>query len=675
MNEVLEDQGVYKAPGMTKQPKAVRGLISRLEQGQVLSLSETRELNRSLIEENCPEETPPGLVSESARLLKIVTVGARTAYDQTPPDQSVKHKKRSFETRLLNLAGVGLLVVSLVFLYLGFPLVISGGVSLWGFFNLIHSYKAYWQPHLDILRMQWNRDLIFLVNKQKKDLEKQLKLNPSVISQPANGDGDSTISLARQEGSEQKRNELLADRPSVDMIVGISKNDIGKVDFEEYLRRKTWNKSEDEKDPPPDKLIRNDIPALVMTSKREGDLNAYLDVWGQINRDIKAGKYPNLRTDPRIMFVFEGTGATRNKKIHDALLDWKITNGYRAARNGSQEHKPGHILILDTDEVTFGPIPEFPDSGITMLTSRVNSHVLKSGTLVHTRITSTGQREVTDLFENVDIDSLQAIARSTGIKGKILNLIKDNFNLYNSSLDQYPYSNGIFLVGQDATEVLTKTAEYAETHHLWEKFRLSLSADFLKAIVTNILDNERRAEENSKYARKRVAMRGVVLSASQGLNVQGELEDLYSFISRQGIKVYDDLPYSRSEAFFPNAVAPSPKEAAKLEKALNHRRDVAALSARQGGVNFSGARESIQFNQNEYNSSVKSDSLRLNPITASLKSFRGFEFQVIQYQSISNPAQLFRGPSVEVENTLTLKHTALFKRARKNLPESRTITI
>jgi len=56
LNNLLEKQDLYKV--MTIQPNESLGLISRLKEGQNLSIREIKELNRRLIEVNYPLETP-----------------------------------------------------------------------------------------------------------------------------------------------------------------------------------------------------------------------------------------------------------------------------------------------------------------------------------------------------------------------------------------------------------------------------------------------------------------------------------------------------------------------------------------------------------------------------------------------------------------------------------------
>ena len=64
--------------------------------------------------------------------------------------------------------------------------------------------------------------------------------------------------------------------------------------------------------------------------------------------------------------------------------------------------------------------------------------------------------------------------------------------------------------------------------------------------------------------------------------------------------------------------------------------------ARRGGVDFSKAESSILFQQNSF---TRSNIPSMDTETVLLRSFKGFEFKVIQYQPVVNPVKLFLGTS------------------------------
>ncbi|MBF0491107.1 MAG: hypothetical protein HQL15_10960, partial [Candidatus Omnitrophica bacterium] len=571
-------------------------LWKRSQRNLIKELPQLLEEGNSLIDGFY--ENPKELVVDSIRLLKTVTDRGRTTYDPVSRDDRVKYRMRSFYSRAFSLMGLSVTAGSIVGFVLGVPGVTLGGVSLLSVFTLGISYGAYWHPHLDVLQMKWNREMMFLVNRLKKKLG--VLLNPSGAKQAVNKDQDAeVVSLARQEGLEQVRKELnLTSAPSVDMIVIISQ-DAGHVKhIENYVesRRKT--------------LIRRDIPALVMTSPYEGSGNAYLDVLRRIK-----GKFENYRTqyphlkpweESRVMFIFHGTDASLDSRIESSLLDGGITNGYRAARNGSlsngTEHKSGNLLIY-TRDAYFGPIPEFPQSGITMLTSRVNRGELRAGGLVNSKFTSAGQHEVTELLEGVDVDSLLAAEKSRPREGKLLTFLKNHFNLNNPSLNQYPDLNGIFLFGPDAVAAFTQMSEYVEANHLWKKLRLSLSSDVLVPMIMGNVYDEQRETEVEEYAKKRAQWNdkdGIrkAVGSQEGLSgsVRKEVLAFYNFLNGicgKNIRINTFLPYSRSEVFIRIAGNTVDEH---IKKYRTFKTDADSISDVPGGIDLSQTKERIQWN-------------------------------------------------------------------------------
>ncbi|MEI7998743.1 MAG: TolC family protein [Candidatus Omnitrophota bacterium] len=601
-------------------------------------------------------ENPQEIVDESFSLLKTVTDRGKTSYDPLSPDESLKFRNRSFNSRLLSFIGLTLTGLTIFGFVVGIPGITFGGVSLLSFFILGIGYFAFWHPHLDILKMQWYRELTLLVNKLSKSLGD--KLNPSGVRQTKARDHDSEIvSLAKQEGAQQVQEELdLTHPPSVDMIVVVAQDGENSQNLEQYVDSRRG------------KLIRNDVPVIVTSSKHEGSGNAYLESVQRV-KDIFASpeykqKYPHLKSwdKSRVMFVFHGKDASRESSIQQPLLDWGITNGYRTAKNGalsdSAEHKSGHILIYSRDAY-FGPVPDFPDSGVTMLTSRVNSRNLKAGSLVNAKFTSTG--EVRELLEGVDVGSLEGAGRSMPREGKLLNFLKDHFNLNNRSLNQYPVFNGILLVAPDAVDIFKKTAEYIEQNNLWEKLKLSLSSDFLVPMVMGNVYDEQKETEVKEYALKRVRWKDMIGTRSipgekeeEIKNIEGLVQNFYSFfngICGKSIKVNAFLPYSRSEVFVRVGGENAQEEMARFRKVANLAEDHSTSVEPPGGVDLSRTEDAIQFNQKRNDSIADSKNSILSPAMAALKSFQGFEFQVMQYQPILNPIELFMGSSIGKSGT------------------------
>ncbi len=215
--------------------------------------------------------------------------------------------------------------------------------------------------------------------------------------------------------------------------------------------------------------------------------------------------------------------------------------------------------------------------------------------------------------------------------GKLLNFLRENFNIDNSSLNQFPVLNGVFLFGPDAVKVFTQSAQYVDTNNLWQKLRLSLSSDFLVPMVMGNTYDEYREAEVSQYVRKRVEWKDMI---GTGLaSVQTEVKALYDFlysICGKNIRVNSFLPYSRSE-FFARVSGPNAQDEVERYKKVVDTKNAAMT----GGLDFSGTREILNLGIQGQDST--------KTIVTPLQSFEGFQFKVIEYQPILNPVEFFLG--------------------------------
>jgi len=73
---------------------------------------------------------------------------------------------------------------------------------------------------------------------------------------------------------------------------------------------------------------------------------------------------------------------------------------------------------------------------------------------------------------------------------------------------------------------------------------------------------------------------------------------------------------------------------------------------RKGGVDYTKTRNSIQFKGDGSESSLNSNSSILNTNLTSLSSFKGFNFEVIQYKPILNPVEFFLGSNIDNRKSL-----------------------
>ena len=163
----------------------------------------------------------------------------------------------------------------------------------------------------------------------------------------------------------------------------------------------------------------------------------------------------------------------------------------------------GNIVVYSRDAY-FGPMPNFPVSGITLLTSKVNRDELKGYGFVNTGggFASNTQDTVFQIYEKLDLDALEDDPEP--LKAGAWRNLEDRFMLSNHTLKQFPVLNGRISIAADAVEMLTKIAEYVEANNLWEQWPRHLSGDLLiPMIMISKLDKRDLEKEINDYVDQR----------------------------------------------------------------------------------------------------------------------------------------------------------------------------
>ena len=263
------------------------------------------------------------IIDETSHLLKKATDRGGSLNNTLSRDARHKARMGSFLGRLKYLIGFGWTIFAVGTLLLGSSLI-SAEFSLIVFVILITTtYFTYWGPYLDILSMDWNKDIMVELDKQNGESDRILDLSDKNTDKGVDGN---IVALSQFEDAQQTKMELDASHPpNVDMIVIVSEDTQHVHDLENYARDRQG------------KLIRNDIPVVVMSSKYQGSGNVYMDVLLQSKRKLESPaykqQYPHLRSwkESQVMFVFHGKDASKNNDIQYSLLDLAIKNGYRLA--------------------------------------------------------------------------------------------------------------------------------------------------------------------------------------------------------------------------------------------------------------------------------------------------------------------------------------------------------
>lgn len=592
-------------------------------------------------------ENPTETIKESEKRLDNVINKGITSFNPTTNFARHGLKMRSFYSRMLPMIGLSLSLIgafSLIFKVPGWT-SLSGGLSWIGASTLLVSYFNFWKTHLEILKMQWNSEMLAAVNRLRKELKELLNL-PEEEQNPEK----EIVVLERQEGLEQVQMELNSKKPRVDMIVIIPQEESNQKNLQDYIISRHG------------RLIRNDVPVDVVFSQYKGSGNAYLDVLQKVKNNFETGvykkQYPHLKSweDARIMFVFNGKYEIQNGDIQYDLLDNSIMNGYRAVKtptnghvnsNGQGQHS-GHILIYSRDAY-FGPIPQLPEQGITLLTSRVNRDELDDFGWVNTGFTSTGKPEVYEILEKLNLDSEEQEDSTRIRKSKTLQFMKGRFNLNNRSLKQFPVLNGMVLVGSDAVKILGKIADEVQKEHSWEEFPRHLTGDLLiPMIIMSKLGNGNRARNMEEYILKRSQWSDI--AGSNGNNgeklngngklkeIQGHLRDFYSFIEDNdpNITINAFVPHSKAVVWMHIAGEGAQREVVRFQKFSQDFAMKSVNSKDTGGIDLTQTAKTTEF-RGEFQEGVSAEPSAVSV----LKSFKGFEFQIIQYQPILNPTELF----------------------------------
>ena len=350
----------------------------------------------------------------------------------------------------------GLPILSTISLYFFGLSEFAAGAGFLSLFSIAATFTIYWMPHLKALAMSWSKDMNRLIDKLNGKLNDLL--DPTGIYEDGISQEQKVVSLAKKEGLEEIQKELdPMNAPRVDAIVIISENaqDVdGLQKHMESLRGK---------------LIRNDVPVEVMGQRFQGSANAYLDALLRIKEKFDTGVYKKPWGDSRTMFIFRGNEALADNN----LIDWSITNGYRAAASMSQNNEMSGNIIIYARDPYFGPVQQVAGSNITLLTSRVKRDDLKGVGWVNTSFSVNGNTSIVEILEKLNISSLQIKDKSKPRGAKTVHHMEDEkrYDLSNEALKQFSAFNGMILMGAEAVDMYVRVAQDLENSGLRNKLR------------------------------------------------------------------------------------------------------------------------------------------------------------------------------------------------------------
>jgi len=607
-------------------------------------------------------------IQSNDRLSDVIAQG-KTAYNPQSRPERIAYKIRSFQSRMLSLLGPALFMFSLAAGLAGYADV-SVGSMFTSVLVIALTIYVFWKPHKEALRMELYDTMNWLIEQRSSRLNNLL--DPS--GEYTNDDRSSEqkiVDLAKQEGLNETARELDPDNPPrVDAIVIISEDGKNVEALKKHAQELRG------------RLIRNDIPVEVTSPTYKGSANAYYEALLMVKNNFEAGigQYANVKPwkDARVAFIFNG----REALADNTLIDWSITNAYRAAASMSKlvpakdGGRSGSIVIFSRDFYA-GPIQQVAGSDTTLLTSRVNGNELNKLGWVSTSFSENGDSEVDEILEKVNIKDLLEKDKkhrrgSNTVKFFRLKL----YDLYNSVLKQFSAFTGIILMGPEAMAEDVRIAQRLKDSGLRDLLAVHLTSDVIipKLIARNPEDGEFNRKIND-YVEERggwsdftsaenargsdpgfkgiqdeaaILCKAIVnaINPRTGLEeVLPDLKTLYNLIGRvvnpnsklkefYGIIRQEVKPDSKIHAYVPHAEVymPGNKDASsfqKIQKLLGINRDgtMSSTAKRPGGIDLNFQPQYIQ-----RPSLGSAENIRdANARQAMPDGFKGFNFNIVRF--------------------------------------------
>lgn len=603
------------------------------------------------------------IIAESKRTLTRVIERGSTSYDPSTWSDRRSMRMGNFYVRFLSLVAsmttLGLGILSL----LGFTTILGGSAfSIVGVVGITAAYFTYWYTHVTLSSMDWSEDMDEILRKFNAALVKHIKLSDTPVAQRHEQRIKNIILAHRQEVIQQVNAEMTRETPGVDLIVLVPQEGRNKDLLERYVQSRTAGQQ---------KYIRADVPALVISPRSNlGSGSAYLDIKEELRRRFDRGDfrdYPHLRSmaEANIVILFHGRDASvQDEATQYTFLDLGVTRGYLASKD--LENRGGEIIIYSRD-AAYGPTPQKPASGISLVTADVDQEDLPSFGYVHVDEERGGVDAVLHGLSIEEMLEQQGKKRRLG-PGRILEHLKKNFLLDKPALKQFPVASGMYLIAPDALRVIDRIVEYLKDQGLWERLGLHFTADILiPLIMASENDSRERDRDLDEYLVQRIRWRDMVSKDIKTL--QPQLEALYDFI----VEAYDEMPFdtrafvlhpgvsalfhvegkhtkaslAQLRAFDPEFSSPR-KDAAMLVTAKTVRTpslsaELPSKDRKTGGIDLSDARGGIHFIPGR--SGANSFISNRKPLTL-MNALTGFSFTISLYEPIHDPESFFLGSSL-----------------------------
>ena len=602
------------------------------------------------------------------RLDKAIELGKNLMPASGTPAMHSKYKQRKFWSRVRNVSvpviSIGLTMVGL--LGLG---GLNSGVSVVGVSGILVSLLIFWMPHVNIMQMTWVRISNSIADRLKKRLTPFLGTTDSPIDQNWFNQvyEQSKFTLAVRNGKDNLRKELNKARaPNIDLIV-IYPEDADKVgDLKSYAENRRGS------------LIREDIPVVIIPSRTKGSGKAYFESVKYVRNQWNAGafndEFPHIRDkaweDARVMFVYHG----KDVEDMDKVLDWSIVNGYSMSESMQKRSKRttdgkpdkpevtdaagGHIIIYSRDAY-FGPIQRVDlQDDVTLLGYWANESSVSGLGLLNLESDS-GDVRVREIFEKLSIDELEEEDQRRIHRSKILRYLQENFDLGNEELRQYPALSGLMVFGPRTVRLLGAVIDQIEQDtKLWDELEyLHMTNDILNVLL-------KPDDEMQDYTNTRTGWKDMHTNYSaEKKKTRKILQRFYKLIRKAKSDINADLRVRTMMPYFGSAELIQLKDpddirriSGLLDQAIEENMPVRAenddikleadeamlgqQSAEYGGLDFSGAADSILFQQPDPlpDSVIPTPSMQ-NIAPPSLQMFKGFGFKILKLEPMENTTE------------------------------------
>ncbi len=520
--------------------------------------------------------------------------------------------------RFLTRLGAVAVPIALVSVLLWGPLINLSvpKLSVLGLIALLLSLWFHWDRNLNLLKMEYRQEW----KSSFKAWENQFNA--------ALGEVKSTVA---QESQKLLAPERRRAKPTFDLIALIpaSANDMDAI-------------SRVIKDPKfTAKYFHKKASVELFQKTRPGSANSIFE-GVRFARAQLGARWPQAR----VLFVPIPQGIAEEDMVE--AIGGAIMDGYWLA-----SRKPGKEFVITYAQNKYsGPIP--PPRGkadISLVAVRGKKKDLDEGFV---RMGKNGKFRGT--FEKLDLDEMQAEENND-----ILAEMKKIVDPTNPSIDQYPLSAGRLVMGARVSDIMEEMADAVETI-LPKELPVHLGRDFFNVIAQPTHDHVDR------YLRKRARLPDLrkiygdnrELRAQHRTQLWNYYEALFEAVSRaKGIpKGNKELVINVFAPHFKAAklkiytksgngdevaspvtiptVSPIPVNGKQPRQLRMVRREKAMVSP-DGGLDLTATRNVVRID------SQQSDALPASKpnVVYDLQSFRGFEFELLQYRPMLNPIEFF----------------------------------